>query len=102
MSKQGHSQEQIDRKLKSIDSWKEEQVKQEKMFDTLNDTLSEIQDSNLQEVVNDKLRLVSNSIQICKYQIKILESQLMVDKFRKDSYKVKMNMSSSIFNELTV
>jgi len=102
MSKQGHSQEQIDRKLKSIDSWKEEQVKQEKMFDTLNDTLSEIQDSNLQEVVNDKLRLVSNSIQICKYQIKILESQLMVDKFRKDNYKVKMNMHSSTFNELTV
>ena len=102
MSKQGHSQEQIDRKLKSIDSWKEEQVKQEKMFDTLNDTLSEIQDSNLQEVVNDKLRLVSNSIQICKYQIKILESQLMVDKFRKDNYKVKMNMTSSTFNELTV
>jgi len=102
MSKQGHSQEQIDRKLKSIDSWKEEQVKQEKMFDTLNDTLSEIQESNLQEVVNDKLRLVSNSIQICKYQIKILESQLMVDKFRKDNYKVKMNMTSSTFNELTV
>lgn len=102
MSKQGHSQEQIDRKLKSIDSWKEEQVKQEKMFDNLNDTLSEIQDSNLQEVVNDKLRLVSNSIQVCKYQIKILESQLMVDKFRKDSYKVKMNMHSSTFNELTV
>ena len=102
MSKQGHSQEQIDRKLKSIDSWKEEQVKQEKMFDSLNDTLSEIQDSNLQEVVNDKLRLVSNSIQICKYQIKILESQLMVDKFRKDNYKVKMNMHSSTFNELTV
>tara|TARA_B100000073_G_C23457825_1_gene462049 strand:+ start:245 stop:553 length:309 start_codon:yes stop_codon:yes gene_type:complete len=102
MSKQGHSQEQIDRKLKSIDSWKEEQVKQEKMFDTLNDTLSEIQESNLQEVVNDKLRLVSNSIQICKYQIKILESQLMVDKFRKDNYKVKMNMHSSTFNELTV
>ena len=72
------------------------------MFDTLNDTLSEIQDSNLQEVVNDKLRLVSNSIQICKYQIKILESQLMVDKFRKDNYKVKMNMHSSTFNELTV
>jgi len=102
MSKQGHSQEQIDRKLKSIDSWKEERAKQKKMYHSLDETLSEIRDSNLQEVVNDKLRLVSNSIQICEYQIKILESQLMVDKFRKDSYKVKMNMSSSIFNELTV
>tara|TARA_R100001460_G_C3459176_1_gene165732 strand:+ start:298 stop:606 length:309 start_codon:yes stop_codon:yes gene_type:complete len=102
MSKQGHSQEQIDRKLKSIDSWKEERAKQKKMYYSLDETLSEIRDSNLQEVVNDKLRLVSNSIQICEYQIKILESQLMVDKFRKDSHKVKMNMHSSTFNELTV
>ena len=102
MSKQGHSQEQINRKLKSIDSWKDEYYRKKKMYHAVKETLSEIQDSNLQEVVNDKLRLVSNSIEICKYQIKILESQLMVDKFRKDSYKVKMNMHSSTFNELTV
>ena len=102
MSKQGHSQEQIDRKLKSIDSWKEERARLKKMYRSLDDTKKSVIFSNLQKVVNDKLRLVSNSIQICEYQIKILESQLMVDKFRKDNYKVKMNMNSSTFNELTV
>ena len=92
MSKQGLSQEQIDRKKERIVSWREELNKQsEKHFDLL-DVKSKLNHDNLLDMVNDKIALAMNSIEICKYQIRILDSQLMVDKFRKENYKIKTNM----------
>ena len=35
---------------------------------------------------------MSNNIQIAEHQIRILESQLMVDKIRKENYKIKTNL----------
>ena len=92
MSKQGLSQEQIDRKKERIVSWRKELNKQsEKHFDLL-DVKSKLNHDNLLDMVNDKIALAMNSIEICKYQIRILDSQLMVDKFRKENYKIKTNM----------
>lgn len=90
--KQGLSQEQIDRKLERIESWKEEWRNKEKILLSLQDTLTEVNHDNLRDIVNDKIHLALNSINVCKYQIKILDSQIKVDKLRKENYKIKAKM----------
>lgn len=92
MSKQGLSQEQIDRKLERIESWKEEWREKEKLLMSLQDTLTEVNHDNLRDIVNDKIHLALNSINVCKHQIKILDSQIKVDKLRKENYKIKTKM----------
>ena len=92
MSKQGLSQEQINRKEERIRSWKLEKAVQEEKFLSLQDTRKELKHDNLVGIVDEKIKLAMNSMDICTYQINILESQLMVDKLRKDNYKIKTKM----------
>ena len=85
MSKQGHSQEQIDRKLERIESWKDTITTNKKWLSYGSDTILGIRNKQ-------NRKLMSNNIQIAEHQIRILESQLMVDKIRKENYKIKTNL----------
>lgn len=95
MSKQGHSQEQIDRKLQSIESWKDTITRYKKQVQEINDSIANkgwnkhkdyAYTLNLMESSRDVLR---NDIQIAEHSIRILESELMIDKIRKENYKIK-------------
>ena len=85
MSKQGHSQEQIDRKLKSIDSWKDTIVRYKKKLTTYKTERSK--------------KLLRNNIQIAEHQVRIVESQLMVDKFRKRELQDKIKYVITLITE---
>jgi len=94
MSKQGHSQEQIDRKLQSIESWKDTILRYKKEVQEINDRIIPYVSHlklDLEKCDRDK-SILRNNIQIAEHQIRILESQLMVDRFRKKNYKIKTNM----------
>lgn len=99
MSKQGHSQEQIDRKLKSIESWKDTITRYKKEIQKINDRINPY-DSLSQDDI-DRLDwnrlLIHNNIQIAEHNIRVLESTLMIDKLRKENYKIKIS-----HNRLTV
>ena len=94
MSKQGHSQEQIDRKLQSIESWKDTIIRYKKEIQEINDKIIPyVSHCELDLDRYDRNKsILHNDIQIAQHQIRILESQLMVDKFRKRNYKIKTNM----------
>ena len=97
MSKQGHSQEQIDRKLQSIESWKDTILRYKKEVQEINDNIATYRwkdHAHYARTLNSMERnkqLLRNNIQIAEHQVRILESQLMVDKFRKKNYKIKTN-----------
>lgn len=99
MSKQGHSQEQIDRKLQSIESWKDTITRYKKEIQKINDRINPY-DSLSQDDI-DRLDwnrlLIHNNIQIAEHNIRVLESTLMIDKLRKENYKIKIS-----HNRLTV
>ena len=95
MSKQGHSQEQIDRKLKRIESWKDTITKYENQVQEINDNIATYRwkdhahyayTLNLMERSKELLR---NNVQIAEHNIRILESELMIDKLRKKNYRIK-------------
>jgi len=95
MSKQGHSQEQIDRKLKSIESWKDTITRYKKQVQEINDNIATYRwkdhahYAHTLNIMERSRELLRNNIQIAEYQVRILESQLMVDKIRKQNYKIK-------------
>tara|TARA_A100001391_G_scaffold188334_1_gene158848 strand:+ start:634 stop:933 length:300 start_codon:yes stop_codon:yes gene_type:complete len=93
MSKQGHSQEQIDRKLQSIERWKDTITRYKKEIQKINDRINPY-DSLSQDDIDrldwNKL-LIHNNIQIAEHNIRVLESTLMIDKLRKENYKIKIS-----------
>ena len=93
MSKQGHSQEQIDRKLQSIERWKDTITRYKKEIQKINDRINPY-DSLSQDDIDrldwNKL-LIHNNIQIAEHNISVLESTLMIDKLRKENYKIKIS-----------
>ena len=89
MSKRGHSQEQIDRKLIRIQSYVDAEERFTKIKDEMQrDFENWINDSNK----HNQWKLTNNNIEICKLQRVILENQLLVDKLRKKNYELKTNM----------
>ena len=89
MSKQGHSQEQIDRKLQSIESWKDTITRYKKQVQEINDNIVSYRQINNLNVMESKRDLLRNNVQIAEHNIRILESELMIDKIRKKNYKIK-------------
>lgn len=86
MSKQGHSQEQIDRKLHYIDTLNEEILRLKNLK-----SLYE-QDKKLMKGFVGKYHdtdILKNNIQIYEHKVRILESELLIDKLRKQNYKIK-------------
>ena len=98
MSKQGHSQEQIDRKLKSIERWKDTITRYKKQVQEINDNIVSYRQINNLNVMESKRDLLRNNVQIAEHNIRILESELMIDKIRKKNYKIKTQHD----NELTI
>ncbi len=89
MSKQGHSQEQIDRKLKSIESWQDTIIKYKKEIQQINDRIIPNKShEDLDRFERDK-SIIHNNIQIAEHNVRKLESELMIDKLRKQNYRIK-------------
>ena len=100
MSKQGHSQEQIDRKLIRIQSYVEAEERYQEQVQQINDRINPTK--NLSQCDMDRYdrnkSILLNDIKICKLQRVILENELMIDKLRKDNYKIKTQHD----NEVTI
>ena len=98
MSKQGHSQEQIDRKLIRIQSYVEAEERYQEQVQQINDRI--IPHKNLSQCDMDRYdrnkSILLNDIKICKLQRVILENELMIDKIRKENYKIKTNYELTI------
>jgi len=90
MSKQGHSQEQIDRKLERIESWRDSIERYRTQRQELNDNAEiDSRTKRFNPVDVKKMKLISNNIEMCMLNISILENELMIDKLRKENYKIK-------------
>lgn len=91
MSKQGHSQEQIERKLIRIQSYVEAEERYQEQVQLINDRINP--SKNLSQCDMDRYdrnkSILLNDIKICKLQRVILENELMIDKLRKENYKIK-------------
>ena len=98
MSKQGHSQEQIDRKLVSIGRLNEKELEHYQNIKEYNDKIRTTFSSDTTKRLQRQINIAQNNIEICKLQRVILENELLVDKLRKDNYKIK----SQHDNEVTV
>lgn len=98
MSKQGHSQEQIDRKLIRIQSYVEAEERYQEQVQQINDRINPTK--NLSQCDMDRYdrnkSILLNDIKICKLQRVILENELMIDKIRKENYKIKTNYEVTI------
>ena len=64
MSKQGHSQEQIDRKLQSIERWKDTITRYKKQVQEINDSIVSYRQINNLNVMESKRDLLRNNVQI--------------------------------------
>jgi ppGpp synthetase/RelA/SpoT-type nucleotidyltranferase len=102
MSKQGHSQEQIDRKLQSIESWKDTITRYKKQVQEINDSIVSYRQINNLNVMESKRDLLRNNVQIAEHNIRILESELMIDKIRKKNYKIKAQHDNAEVLDVTV
>jgi ppGpp synthetase/RelA/SpoT-type nucleotidyltranferase len=102
MSKQGHSQEQIDRKLQSIESWKDTITRYKKQVQEINDNIVSYRQINNLNVMESKRDLLRNNVQIAEHNIRILESELMIDKIRKKNYKIKAQHDNAEVLDVTV
>lgn len=102
MSKQGHSQEQIDRKLKSIERWKDTITRYKKQVQEINDSIVSYRQINNLNVMESKRDLLRNNVQIAEHNIRILESELMIDKIRKKNYKIKAQHDNAEVLDVTV
>ena len=99
MSKQGHSQEQIDRKLQSIDRWRDSIERYRTQRQELNDNAEiDSRTKRFNPVDVKKMKLISNNIEMCLLNISIIENELLIDKLRKENYKIK----TKHLDELTV
>lgn len=98
MSKQGHSQEQIDRKLVSIGRWNEKELEHYRNIQEYNDKIRTTFSSDTTKRLQRQINIAQNNIEICKLQRIILENELLVDKLRKDNYKIKTQHD----NEVTI
>ena len=89
--KQGHSQEQIDRKLIRIQSYVESEERYQEQVQLINDRINP--SKNLSQCDMDRYdrnkSILLNDIKICKLQRVILENELMIDKIRKKNYRIK-------------
>ena len=86
MNKQGYSQEHIDRKLHYIDTLNEEILRLKNIK-----SLYE-QDKKLMKGFVGNYHdtdILKNNIQIYEHKVRILESELLIDKLRKQNYKIK-------------
>ena len=88
--KQGHSQEQIDRKLIRIQSYVEAEEINDKIIPNVSHCELDMDryDRNKSILLND--------IKMCKLQRVILENELMIDKLRKENYKIKSKYDITI------
>ena len=102
MSKQGHSQEQIDRKLQSIERWKDTITRYKKQVQEINDSIVSYRQINNLNVMESKRDLLRNNVQIAEHNIRILESELMIDKIRKKNYKIKAQHDNAEVLDVTV
>ena len=76
MSKQGHSQEQIDRKLKN--EWKDTIV---------TDTRKNLMTTRLNVELKCCVKII---FKFMNMKVRILENELLIDKLRKENYKIKI------------
>ena len=102
MSKQGHSQEQIDRKLQRIERWKDTITRYKKKVQEINDSIVSYRQINNLNVMESKRDLLRNNVQIAEHNIRILESELMIDKIRKKNYKIKAQHDNAEVLDVTV
>ena len=98
MSKQGHSQEQIDRKLQSIERWNKKELEHYRNRQEYNDKIIVTVNADVIKRLERQRDIAHNNVKICKLQRYILENELLVDKLRKDNYKIKTQHD----NEVTV
>ena len=96
--KQGHSQEQIDRKLIRIQSYVEAEERYQEQIQEIKDKIiPNVSHCELDMDRYDRNKsILLNDIKMCKLQRVILENELMIDKLRKENYKIKSKYDITI------
>ncbi len=100
MSKQGHSEEQIERKLDSIKSYESYQADLLAKKQTLIAWRDSVQDDRTKVYLKSKLQLLDNNFDMASNQIQILECELIIDKLRKDNYKIKLGYGNELVTDI--
>ena len=100
MSKQGHSEEQIERKLKAIQTYKTYQSDLLAKKQTLIAWRNSVQDDRTKVYLKSKVQLLDNNFDIASNQIQIMECELLVDKLRKDNYRIKLGYGNELVQDI--
>ncbi len=100
MSKQGHSEEQIERKLDSIKSYESYQADLLAKKQSLVAWRVSVQDDRTKVYLKSKLQLLDNNFDMASNQIQILECELIIDKLRKDNYKIKLGYGNELVTDI--
>jgi len=100
MSKQGHSEEQIERKLDAIQTYKTYQSDLLAKKQTLIAWRNSVQDDRTKVYLKSKVQLLDNNFDIASNQIQIMECELLVDKLRKDNYRIKLGYGNELVQDI--
>ncbi len=100
MSKQGHSEEQIERKLDAIKSYESYQADLLAKKQSLVAWRVSVQDDRTKVYLKSKLQLLDNNFDMASNQIQILECELIIDKLRKDNYKIKLGYGNELVTDI--
>jgi len=100
MSKQGHSEEQIERKLDAIKRYNTYQSDLLAKKQTLIAWRDSVQDDRTKVYLKSKLQLLDNNFDMASNQIQILECELIIDKLRKDNYKIKLGYGNELVQDI--
>ena len=100
MSKQGHSEEQIERKLDAIKRYNTYQSDLLAKKQTLIAWRDSVQDDRTKVYLKSKLQLLDNNFDMASNQIQILECELIIDKLRKDNYKIKLGYGNELVTDI--
>jgi len=100
MSKQGHSEEQIERKLDAIKTYNTYQSDLLAKKQSLVAWRVSVQDDRTKVYLKSKLQLLDNNFDMASNQIQILECELIIDKLRKDNYKIKLGYGNELVTDI--